>query len=311
MEDIKNIKLSADDFEVIGKNIEESQKVVRPSISFLKDAWRRFKMNKVAMLGLALLCLSVFMAVFGPFMTKFKPNDQDYVGTYLGPLKGGHIFGTDSLGRDLFTRIWHGARISLLIGVICAILDIFLGALYGGISGYLGGKVDTIMMRIVDILVSIPYMLVVIIFTVAFTPGITTIILAMVVTSWASTARLVRGQVLQLREQEFVLAAQVLGATPLRIIVKHMIPNILGVIVVQLTLDVPGMIFGEAFLSMLGLGVPAPQSSLGSLISEGYTDILQYPYLLIVPAVVLVVMMLSFNFMTDGLRDALDPKMRK
>lgn len=308
---MEDIKFTADDFKVIGKNIEESQKVVRPSISFLKDAWRRFKMNKIAMLGLVLLCVSVFMAIFGPFMTKYKPNDQDYLATYVKPFTSGHYFGTDSLGRDLFSRIWHGARISLLIGLICAVLDIFFGAMYGGISGYLGGKVDTIMMRIVDVLISIPYMLIVIIFTVAFKPGITTIIMAMVITSWAGTARLVRGQVLQLREQEFVLAAQVLGATPLRIVRKHIIPNILGVIVVQLTLDVPGMIFSEAFLSMLGLGVPAPQSSLGTLISEGYVEIMQYPYLLIVPALVLVFMMLSFNFMTDGLRDALDPKMRK
>lgn len=311
VENVKQIELNKDDFEIVGKSIESNQKFARPSITFWKDAFRRFRMNKLAIFGGVLLVVVIFMALFGQYFTKFRPDTQDLLATLIGPMQHGHIFGTDSLGRDLFARVWQGARVSLLVGVVFAIIDISVGSIYGGVSGYFGGKVDNIMMRIVDVLISIPYMLIVILFTVVFKPGVVTIIAAMSVTGWVGTARLVRGQVLQVKEQEFVLAAKALGASTWRIITKHLLPNIVGVLVVQMTLDVPSAVFSEAFLSFIGLGIQIPKASLGSLVSDGYKYILETPYQLLIPAVVLCVMMLAFNFMADGLRDALDPKMRK
>lgn len=308
---MEKIEFEVNDFEVIGKDIANNQKVVRPSISFWKDTFRRFKTNKLAMFGFFMLIVVIFMALFGQYFTKYQPDAQYLDKTLLPPGSDGHIFGTDSLGRDLFARIWQGARVSLLVGIFFAIADIVIGSLIGGISGYFGGRVDNILMRIVDVLIAIPYMLIVILCTIVFGRGIFTIVAAMTVTGWCGTARLVRGQVLQLKEQEFVMAAQVLGASPLRIIVKHLIPNVIGVLIVTLTLDVPGAIFSEGFLSFLGLGVQIPKASLGSLIADGYSYILSQPYLLFVPVIVLCIMMLAFNFMAEGLTDALDPKMRK
>ncbi len=306
-----SIEFKPDDFEVIGKNVHAAQKVSRPRTSFWKDAWRRFKMNKLSMFGLVLLILMIIMAVIGPHLLKFKFDNQDLMNTFGLPGKNGHPFGTDDLGRDLFVRIWHGARLSFIVGLSCALIDLVIGCFVGGIAGYFGGAVDNILMRVVDILTVIPFMLIVILFSLVLKGGLLSIIFALTVTGWTTAARLVRGQILVLKEQEFVLAAKLLGANASRIILKHALPNIVGVLVVQMTLDIPNAIFNEAFLSFIGLGVKSPDVSLGSLVSSGFHYIIMTPSLLFIPAAVLCVMMLSFNFMADGLRDALDPKMRK
>jgi oligopeptide transport system permease protein len=211
----------------------------------------------------------------------------------------------------MFVRLWFGTRISVFIGVVAAALDLVIGVTYGGISGYFGGVVDDVMMRVVDVLWGIPYLLVVILLLVVMKPGLTSIILAMTITGWTGMARLVRGQILQLKEMEYVLAAKSIGASPRRIIARHLIPNTMGVVMVSLTMTIPGAIFNEAFLSFIGLGVPMPLASLGTLANEGYQVLLVYPHNLIIPAAAISLLILSFNFVGDGLRDALDPRLRQ
>ncbi|HHW57267.1 MAG TPA: ABC transporter permease [Clostridia bacterium] len=304
------IELTREKFERVGPNIEESQAIVRPSMTYWQDAWRRLKMNKVAMASLVFLILLGIMAIIGPYMLPYKYSDQNLMLTNRPP-SAEHWFGTDYLGRDLFVRTWMGARISLTIGITAALLDGIIGVIYGGISGYFGGQVDNVMMRIVDILYGIPYLILVILLMLVMGPGLVTIITAMVITGWVGMARLVRGQVLQLKEQEFVLAAKTLGASPGRIIMKHLIPNTIGPIIVSITFDVPAAIFTEAFLSYIGLGVQPPLASWGTLANDATNVLLLYPYQLFFPAFFISVTMLSFNLLGDGLRDALDPRLRK
>jgi len=304
------VEITREKFERVGPNIEESQAIVRPSMTYWQDAWRRLKMNKVAMASLVFLILLGIMAIIGPYMLPYKYSDQNLMMTNKPP-SAEHWFGTDYLGRDLFVRTWMGARISLTIGIAAALLDGIIGVIYGGISGYFGGQVDNVMMRIVDILYGIPYLILVILLMLVMGPGIVTIITAMVITGWVGMARLVRGQVLQLKEQEFVLAAKTLGASPARIILKHLIPNTLGPIIVSITFDVPAAIFTEAFLSYIGLGVQPPLASWGTLANDATNVLLMYPYQLFFPAFFISMTMLSFNLLGDGLRDALDPRLRK
>ena len=222
-----------------------------------------------------------------------------------------NILGTDGLGRDMWIRILYGARISLTVGLVASIVNLVIGVLYGGIAGYEGGMVDNIMMRIVDIISSVPSLLIVILFIVVYKPGLQTIILTIGLIYWVGMARLVRGQVLSLKEQEFVLAARTIGVPKFKIIMKHLIPNAMGPIVVSAAMSIPSAIFTESFLSFIGLGVSAPMASWGTLANDALGGIRSYPYQLIIPAVAIAITMFAFNFLGDGLRDALDPRLRK
>jgi len=222
-------------------------------------------------------------------------------------------FGTDDLGRDILTRVMHGTRISLMIAFIATMVNLFIGIIYGSIAGFEGGRVDNIMMRVVDVINSIPLVLYVILIMVRFkdNDGLTNIIIAISTVYWVSMARLVRGQMLSLKEQEFVLAARVIGVPKFKIILRHLIPNAMGPIIVSMTMMIPSAVFTEAFLSFIGLGVSAPQASLGTLANNALSGLLTYPYQLFFPAMTIAIIMLAFNFLGDGLRDALDPRLRK
>ena len=222
-----------------------------------------------------------------------------------------YILGTDALGRDMLARVIYGARISLLIALIATVVNFFIGVLYGGVSGYFGGRVDNFMMRIVDTIDVIPLLLYVILLSVIFEPGLKSIIIALGSVYWVSMARIVRGQVLSLKEQEYVLSARTLGASTFRILIRHLIPNAIGPIIVSMAMMIPSAIFTEAFLSFVGLGVNAPLASWGTLASDALGGLRSYPYQLFYPSVAISLTMLAFNFLGDGLRDALDPRLRK
>lgn len=305
------MELRANSFERAGTDLKSSHSIVRPSMSFWQDAVRRFKQKKIAVICLIYLFILVTGCIVIPLLSKYAVSDQDLGNTFVGFFKAGHLFGTDELGRDMFTRIWFGTRISLIIAVTAVLVDFFIGVLYGGISGYFGGKLDNVMMRIVDIIIAIPYLIIVILLMIVLKPGVITIIVAYAAVGWTNMARLVRGQIMQLKEQEYVLAAKVLGSSSSRIIFKHLLPNVLGVIVVNITLTIPSAIFAEAFLSYIGLGVQIPLASLGTLASDGTASFQMYPHLLLVPAVFISLTMLSFNLLGDALRDVLDPRLRK
>ncbi|QSX04716.1 ABC transporter permease [Sedimentibacter sp. zth1] len=411
-------------WELLEKSEKNAEKVERPSLTYWQDAWRRLKLNKVAVFSLAIIVLILLIAIIVPFLWPIKYTDQvlefantpprlkiydlgdgnfiyvtnenrvieitedgklikmaqvilddkenrmyefkvgdntvvvDYSPYYLAKkeliqikkkarhdssidvikeeqrvenISRSNIYcndqmisvaktvwnktyklGTDSLGRDMFIRLVYGARISLTVGIAAAIMNFFIGVLYGGISGYFGGRTDNIMMRIVDTISSIPMLLYVILLAVLLDDtGIWTIILAMSLTYWESMARLVRGEVLSLKEQEFILAAQTIGASTKRILLRHLVPNIMGPVMVSITMQIPAAIFTEAFLSFIGLGVSAPMASWGKLCNDALSSFLTYPYQLFFPAIAISITILAFNLLGDGLRDALDPKLRK
>ncbi|AFC32220.1 ABC transporter permease [Paenibacillus mucilaginosus] len=297
-------------FQPLSKSSQSQEVIVRPSLSYWKDAWRRLRKNKLAMLGLYTLLSLMVMAILAPFFSSYDYATQTYTIRNQWP-SAAHWFGTDDFGRDLWVRVWWGTRISLFIGIVAALIDFVIGILYGGISAYFGGRVDDIMQRVIEIVYSIPFLLITILMIMTIGPSIWTIILAYSITGWVPMARLVRGQILTLKEQEFVLAARTLGASPSRIILRHLIPNALGIIIVQITFVVPNAIFVESFLSFIGLGVRPPLASLGSLLSDGVKSMTIYPYKVLIPTVIFSLILMSFNLLGDGLRDALDPKMRK
>lgn len=304
-------ELTKDKFKILGCNNANKEEIVRPNITFWKDAWRRLKQNKIAMFSVFLLIIVAIFAVIGPWLRPgFGVND---VNTNLKnvSMNSTHWFGTDSLGRDLWVRTWQGTRVSLVIGVLGAFIELVIGAVYGGVSGYFGGAVDDIMMRIVELLNSIPYLILVLLIAIVLGKGILPLIIAMTCTGWVGMARLVRGQILSIKEQEYVLAAHALGSSSNRIIFRHLLPNTLGVMIVDVTFAVPGYIFAEAFLSYLGLGVQSPNTSLGALCSSATGNLMFYPYQLFWPSLIISVIMLAFNLIGDGLTDALDPKQRK
>jgi oligopeptide transport system permease protein len=301
--------VTQDKFKLAPKDAH-AERVVRPSLSYWADAWRRLKKNKLAMVGLIVLALLTIFAIIGPFIQPYDYQTQDLHSRNMGP-NIDHWFGTDDFGRDQWVRIWWGTRISLFIGLTAAVLDFTIGIMYGGISAYFGGRVDDIMQRFIEIIYGIPYLILIILLIMVIGPGVFTIILALATTGWVGMARLVRGQILSLKEQEYVLAARTLGASPARIILRHLIPNALGIIIVNVTFTVPAAIFAEAFLSFIGLGIKVPLASLGSLLNDGVGSMRNFPWRLIFPSVVFSLIMLSFNLLGDGLRDALDPRLRK
>ncbi|GAK08695.1 ABC transporter permease [Geomicrobium sp. JCM 19038] len=290
---------------------EQRETVHHKGDSYWRDVMQRLFANKLATTGLVLIFLLTIMAIIGPMLTEHTYRSQSILNSNTAP-NGTYWFGTDELGRDVFTRVWYGARVSLFIGLAAALIEFIIGVAYGGISGYRGGKVDNVMMRIVDVLYGLPYLLVVVLLMVVMGPGLFTIIIALSITGWIGMARLVRGQVLQLKNAEYVLASRVLGGSNSRIIRKHLLPNTSGPIIVSMTLTVPTAIFAEAFLSFLGLGVQAPVASWGTMANDALGVIQTgYWWRLFFPAFFISLTMFAFNVFGDGLRDALDPKMRK
>jgi oligopeptide transport system permease protein len=278
--------------------------------SLWDDARRRLFRNRAAVTGMVVLGLLVVAAVVGPYLTPFAYDEINKNDVWVGPLTSGHLLGTDSLGRDLVARLFMGLRVSLSIGAVATAVSLAIGVAWGATAGYIGGVVDEVMMRIVDVLYSLPYIFFVIPWMVAFGSNIILIFLAIGAVEWLTMARIVRGQTLSLKQKEFIEAARAAGLTRSAIIVRHIVPNLLGPVVVYVTLTIPGVILAESFLSFLGLGVQPPMSSLGTLITNGAQDMELAPWLLIFPSITMVVTLMCFNFIGDGLRDAIDPKDR-
>lgn len=307
--------VTSDDFTFKGVNREKMEGVSRPSISFWQDAMRRLWSDKKAIVCMIVLVIVIVGSIVVPMMSQYTISEQHLEHTSVGMMYKAedghvHIFGTDDLGRDVWTRVWDGGRTSLIIAFTAVFACLFIGVTYGGISGYCGGAVDNIMMRFLEIVNGIPYLIIVILMMTIMKAGITSMIVAYVTVGWVGMARLVRGQIISLKEQEFVMAAHAMGASGTRIIARHLVPNILSVVIINITLAVPSAIFTEAFLSFIGLGVPIPNTSWGVLAQEGVSKMQIYPSELIIPALFISVTMLSFNLLGDSLRDAFDPKLR-
>ena len=315
------------------------------SQSFWKDVISRFTHKKSAVFGLVIVIFLTLMAIIGPHMNEYGYSAQNLAEKNLAPrvpvienlgiMDGSETmktttgvklvnqyaaqklydtfywFGTDRYGRDIFTRTWSGTRVSLIIAVAAAVIDMIIGMSYGLISGYFGGRVDMIMQRILEVMNGIPRLVIVTLLLLVLSPGMVTIIFALMLTEWVGMSRIARAEMLKLKEQEFVLASRTLGAGSMHIIFKEILPNIIGPIITQVMFSIPTAIFTEAFLSFVGLGIPVPQCSLGSLISDGYNSFTTHPYQIIPPVVVMALLMFSFNLIADGLREALDPKMKE
>lgn len=305
---------------------------------FWADVIARLKKNKGAIVGFVLIAIITLLALFVPVFSSSSYKDADIDHAYLPPkvpvleklgildgTKNGvdvyaeagigegtyYLFGTDSMGRDMFVRLWNGTRISLLMALLAVIIDILVGMSYGLVSGYFGGKVDFFMQRFVEILNGIPSLVIITLFALALKPGMISIILTLMITGWIPMSRVCRAQVLKQKEDEYVLASRVLGSNNFHIIFSEIVPNVLGQVVIMSMFSIPSAIFTESYLAFIGLGVRAPMASLGSLVSSGYKSFLAYPYLVIIPIIVLGTLMVSFNLFADGLRDAFDPTMKE
>ena len=274
------------------------------------DSYYRLKKNKMAIVSCIYLLIQSLAAIFAPMIAPFSYEETDLILGAVAP-NTTHWFGTDDLGRDLFTRTLYGARVSLAIGVLAVFVSVAIGVAYGAISGFIGGRTDYVMQRFLETLYAIPFMLFVIILMVMLGRNIYIMFIALGAIQWLSMARIVRGQVISLKCMEYVDAARAIGVSDIRIIFRHMLPNILGPVIVYATLTIPSVILEEAFLSFLGLGVQEPMSSWGTLISSGVEAMEVYPWMIIVPCLTLILTLLALNFLGDGLRDALDPKVSK
>lgn len=288
----------------------EREHIAAPASGVLMDAWCRLRKNRAAVLSLLILILILLFALLAPVFSPYSFKETNYDDIYA-PMSPAHFFGTDQFGRDLFVRTWMGCRISLMIATVAALLDLLVGVGYGAVSALLGGRVDAVMQRFIEILVGIPHLIIVILFLMTFPAGVGTIIAALSITGWVNMARLVRAEILKLKNQDYVLASRVLGSSDSYIILHDLIPNAVSVIVINVMFTIPGAIFTEAFLSFIGIGLAEPQASLGVLINNGYQVLRNYPHVMIAPALVIVLIMVCFSILGDGLRDALDPQMRR
>lgn len=283
---------------------------VEKGASLWQDAFRRLRKNRLALFGAIVLFVIIVVSIITPWISPYPYEAQDLD---LGPVapNAQHWLGTDFLGRDLLSRILYGGRISLMVGFAATSVSLVVGVLYGATAGFLGGRVDNFMMRVVDILYALPFTIFVIILMVFFGRNIILLFMAIGAVEWLTMARIVRGQVLSIKEKEFIEAAMVMGLSTPRILTRHIIPNALGPIIVYATLTIPQVMLFEAFLSFLGLGVQAPMSSWGLLIKDGADQMQEFPWLLIFPSFILSLTLFSLNFLGDGLRDALDPRAAK
>ena len=307
----RQITFTPDLFEPVRRSAEDAEKITGSPVGFWGDAWRRLQRNRIAIAAGCIIILVLVLAIAGPWLTPYTPFEQVLERQYKTPSLSGFWFGTDEFGRSMFDRVWVGTRVSLYIAALVTVMDLGVGLTYGSVSGYYGGKVDNIMQRIVEILNGVPILIIAVLTLLIFKPGILSLTIAIGLTGWTSAARLIRGQVLRLKEQEFFLASRSLGASTFRLITKHLIPNVFYIVIITLMYTVPTAVFFEAFLSFIGLGIQPPAASLGALINDGADQMRFYPYLLIFPAAVLVTITISFRLLGDGLRDALDPRMRR
>lgn len=302
--------LTPDKFRVVGFTQEEANRIERPTISYWQDAWRRLRKNPVAMASLVVLAVLTVMVIIGPDLRGY-----DYIAMNVSMKNQGssaeYWFGTDYLGRDLFSRVWVGARVSMIVALVATGLKLVVGTLYGAIMAHFGGWVDDIMMRIIEVLNSLPTLLLTILIMMVLGNNMFALLVALSITAWCSTARQVRGMIKQLKEMEYVYAAEVLGASPLQIILKHYVPNMISILILNASTAIPQFIFTEAGLSFLGIGLTTPEISLGVLISQGQKTLDFYPTQLIYPCAILCIIVMAFNLLGDGLRDALDPRLRQ
>ena len=296
--------IPAELFEPLPEEDRHTDQINRPSISYWQSAFSKIKADKLAVIGFIIIFFMILLAVFGPIISPYTYEQQDYEAIYQSP-NAQHWLGTDMFGRDQFTRISYGARISLTIGFVAALVNMVIGSLYGA------GKVDMIMMRIVDIFAAIPSLLYIILIMMFLGSNLKSILLALCLTYWFSTARQTRAQILTIRNQDFALAAKVAGETDFQILLRHLIPNSIGPIIVTVTFLVPAAIFEEAFLSFIGIGIAVPVASWGTLANDGMKVMGLYPYLMFYPALAISLTMFALNFIGDGLRDALDSRLKK
>lgn len=303
------IRLEDSMFEKLSESEKNTEFIAMESKTYFQDAWACFKKNKLALAGLIFLAFMIFMAIIVPILSPYTYDSQNLDMRNALPSLS-HPLGTDKLGRDILVRLMYGARISLMVGFVAAFLNLIIGVVYGGISGYAGGRVDMVMMRIIDCIYSIPSMLYVILIMMVFGSNIGSVLLGICVSSWIGMARQVRTQVQTLKQQEFALAAYVIGASKQRILFKHLIVNCMGPIIVSTTLMVPGAIFTESFLAFIGIGISLPQASWGTLASEARSVIQSYPLQIVWPVLAICLTVLSLNFIGDGVGEALDPKNR-
>ena len=332
-------KIAKDKFKLLSKTDEnEQEKLGTPSLTYLQDVRRRLFSNKVATVCLVLLGIIVLISIFAPVVAPHNPNAQQVEYSNLPPKIGNlnipgfngmqnmggkevdayklakapkgsfYILGTDYLGRDLLSRIIYGTRLSLIVAVLATLVDLLIGVPYGIVSGWKGGMLDTFLQRIVEIVSSIPNLIVVILMMIILKPGLTSIVIAIALTGWVTMARLIRAQTFQLKEQEYILAARTLGESSTKIATKHLIPNLSSTIIIQTMFTIPNAIFFEAFLSFIGIGIPAPNASLGTLLSDGQKTFRFLPYQMWAPAIILSIIMIATNLLGDGLRDAFDPQ---
>ena len=334
-----------DDFELCQSDESSFIDTNFASQSYWKDAFARFRKNKLAVAALAAVVCIIALALAGPHMNPYTVSGQDVTQQNLAPRVPGlerigfmdgtetlnkstgavtynkyqdlgltdtyYWFGSDSLGRDIWTRVWVGTQVSLLVAFVAVAIDMVIGLSYGLVSGYFGGKVDMVMQRVVEVINSIPTLVTVTLLMLVMKPGLGTIILALGFTGWVGMSRIARAEMLKLKESEYVLAARTLGAKPRLIIFQEIFPNMIGPVITNTMFSIPNAIFMEAYLSFIGLGIPVPLASLGSLISDAYKQFTAHSYQIVGPVVVLAVLMLCFNMLADGLRDALDPKMKE